>query len=129
MDRVTVGARAERQRLIAGLVAFFGGFFLSIVGAIVLACYVAHFEGWWRAIHIGFHLIIWPPIIVGGLCAVGAISICDRLAYGKGIYRCRRCGRALRSWRIPCICIPKAQRELLNDPGFWRGIWREAKPE
>lgn len=98
-----------RQLAIAGAVGFFVGFTaVAALGAWIIVRFAIP-ESAWRAVGDAGKFLIFS-VLAGLGASAGCIAIVDRWHFRAGYHRCQRCNRLLRSWRVPCVCQPRAER-------------------
>jgi cytochrome c biogenesis protein CcdA len=106
-------ARADRQTIYAGLIAFVVGFVVVLVTfGWLIVHFVAPEAHWWDILHTSINAVLIS--VLGGLCFCAAIvGVLTKVHYLRGVYRCRFCGRPLKGVRIRCGC---AESEALSSP-------------
>jgi hypothetical protein len=99
-------SRAFRRELYAGLLGLVLGFVAVHASvAYLLARYVVPEDGGWRAFWLGVRAL--PITLAASLgCALAPMFVMQRWHYRRGVYRCARCGRALRGTAAWCACLP-----------------------
>ena len=109
MAKLPPDSRALQQTIYVGLISFVVGFvgMLSLLSWVIVR-FVVPESRWWHVLHMSIESIM-LSIVVGGLGFMAlSVSLLNWYHYKRGFYRCRFCGKALKSFRIACGC-PKSE--------------------
>jgi len=108
MSNLPPDSRALRQIIYVGLLSFVVGLFavLAAMGWLI-ARFVAPDGRWWDILLVSINAI--DIAVFGGLCfSAAALWVLGRVHYRRGVFRCRFCGRPLKSMGALCDC-PEAR--------------------
>lgn len=121
-------SRAFRRELFAGLLGLVLGF-VVVHGATayLLVRYVVPEDGGWRAFGLGVRALPLTLLAAVG-CALAPMAVLQRWHYRRGVYRCARCGRALRGNGLWCECLPDEFRVPRRPRRRMRHYGRRIKP-